>query len=55
MGGDVNLKTVLGWLAVAFLIWWVIEAPSGAAHVVHNIGDFLASAARGISDFFASL
>jgi hypothetical protein len=54
-GGDVNLKTVLGWLAVAFIIWWIIEDPTGAAHVVHNIGDFLANAARGISNFFASL
>jgi hypothetical protein len=55
LGGDVNLKTVLGWLAVAFVIWWIIEAPSGAAHVVHNIGTFLTSAAHGISTFFASL
>jgi hypothetical protein len=51
----VNLKTVLGWLAVAFLIWWIIEAPTGAAHVVHNIGTFLTTAAHGISNFFASL
>ena len=50
MGGDVNLKTVLGWLAVAFVGWWIIED-----HVVHNIGTFLTSAAHGISDFFASL
>jgi hypothetical protein len=55
LGGDVNLKTVLGWLAVAFVIWWIIEDPAGAAHVVHNIGTFLTSAAHGISDFFASL
>jgi hypothetical protein len=55
LGGDVNLKTILGWLAVAFVLWWIIEDPAGAAHVVRNIGDFLASAARGISDFFASL
>jgi hypothetical protein len=55
LGGDVNLKTVLGWLAVAFVIWWIIEDPSGAAHVVHNIGDFLASAARGIATFFSQL
>ena len=50
-----NLKTVLGWLAVAFVIWWIIEDPSGAAHVVHNIGYFLASAARGIATFFSQL
>jgi len=55
MGGDVNIKTVLGWLALAFVIWWVIEDPTAAAHVVHNIGTFLTSAAHGISTFFASL
>jgi len=51
----VNIKTVLGWLALAFVIWWVIEDPTAAAHVVHNIGTFLTSAAHGISTFFASL
>jgi hypothetical protein len=55
LGGDVNLKTVLGWLAVAFIVWWIIEDPTGAAHVVHNIGTFLTAAAHGISSFFASL
>jgi hypothetical protein len=55
VGGDVNLKTVLGWLAVAFIVWWIIEDPTSAAHVVHNIGSFLSTAAHGISSFFASL
>lgn len=50
-----NLKTILGWLAVAFIIWWIIEEPTAAAHVVHNIGTFLTSAAHGISSFFASI
>jgi len=51
----VSLKTVLGWLAVAFILWWIIEDPAGAAHVVHNIGTFLTSVAHGLSTFFASL
>jgi hypothetical protein len=50
-----NLKTILGWVAVAFVVWWIIEDPEGAAMVVHNVGTFLSSAARGISNFFASL
>ena len=50
-----NLKTVLGFLAVAFIIWWVIESPTGAAHTVHNIGTFLTTASHGISTFFANL
>jgi len=51
----VNLKTILGYAAVAFIIWWIIEEPTAAAHVVHNIGTFLTSAAHGISSFFASI
>ncbi len=50
-----NLKTILGWAVVAFLIWWVIEQPDGAAHVVHNIGTFLTTAAHGISHFFSAV
>ena len=50
-----NLKTILGWLALAFVIWWVIEQPTAAAHVVRNIGTFLTTAAHGISNFFASI
>jgi hypothetical protein len=54
-GGDVNLKTILGYLAVAFVLWWVIEAPGSAAHLVHNIGTFLTTAANGLSHFFTSI
>ncbi len=50
-----NLKTVIGWVALAFVIWWVIAQPEAAAHVVHNIGTFLTKAATGISNFFSSL
>jgi len=51
----VKLKSILGWLALAFVIWWVIEQPTGAAHIVHNIGVFLSTAASGLSHFFASV
>jgi hypothetical protein len=51
----VQLKTVLTWAAVAFLIWWVIQQPTNAAHLVHNIGTLLTSAATGLSHFVASL
>ena len=50
-----NVKTILGWLALAFVVWWIIEQPTGAAHVVHNIGAFLTSAAHGLSNFFANI
>jgi len=51
----VKLKTILGYAAIAFILFFVIKDPTGAAHVVTNIGTFLASAARGISAFFTSL
>lgn len=50
-----SLKTVLGWLAVAFIVWWIIEEPAAAAHVVHNIGTFLTTVASGLSSFFSSI
>jgi hypothetical protein len=54
-GGTVKLKTILGYAAVAFILFFVIKDPTGAAHVVNNIGNFLASMARGFSSFFTSL
>jgi hypothetical protein len=51
----VNLKTVLTWAAVAFVLWWVIQQPTSAAHLVHNIGSILTSAANGLSHFIASV
>jgi hypothetical protein len=51
----VNLKTVLGWIAVAFVVWFIIVEPTAAAHIVHNIGAFLSSAAHGFSTFVASV
>jgi hypothetical protein len=51
----VKLGTVLKWLAIAFVIWWVIQEPTNAAHLVHNIGNFLTSAASGLSHFVASI
>ena len=50
-----NLKTVIGWVALAFVIWWIMVEPAAAAHVVHNIGAFLSSAAHGLSTFVSSL
>jgi hypothetical protein len=54
-GGDVNIKTIAGWAAIAFVVWWVIQQPTNAAHLVHNIGTFLSSAATGFSHFVSSI
>lgn len=50
-----SLKTVAGAAVCAFLIFWVIEQPSGASHVVANIATFLTAAAREISNFFSKV
>ncbi len=50
-----NLKTIAGWAALAFIVWFVIEQPANAGHIVHNIGSFLATAASGFSHFVASI
>jgi hypothetical protein len=51
----VKLKTVLTWAGVAFLLWWIIEQPTAAAHLAHNIGGFLNTAATGLSHFIAKI
>jgi len=50
-----NAKSIAAWLALAVLIWWVIESPTSAAQVVHNIGTFLSTTADGIANFFARI
>jgi hypothetical protein len=49
------MKQVLTWLIVAFLIWWVIQQPTSASHLVHNIGTLLSDAATGVSRFITSI
>jgi hypothetical protein len=51
----VNLKTIAKWGALAFLVWWVVTQPTHAAHLVHNIGTFLTTAASGLSHFVTSI
>ena len=50
-----KLKTILTYAAVAFVVWWVIQQPEAAAHLVHNIGSLLTTAATGLSHFVASI
>jgi hypothetical protein len=51
----VKLSKILTYLAIAFVIWWVIQQPASAAHLVHNIGNLLSTAAHGLSNFVASI
>ena len=48
-------RQIITYAAIAFLIWWVIQEPTNAAHLVHNIGTLLSSAATGLSHFVASI
>lgn len=50
-----KLSAVLKWAAVAFVLWWIIQQPDSAAHLVHNIGTFLSTAASGFSHFIATV
>jgi hypothetical protein len=52
---EMSLKTRIGWMAVAFIVWWTIEQPTNAAHLAHNIGTFFSAATAGISAFLASI
>ncbi len=49
----VKLSKILTYAAIAFVVWWVIQQPTSAAHLVHNIGTLLSSAAHGLSNFVA--
>jgi hypothetical protein len=51
----VKLGNILKWVLLAFVVWWVVESPTNAAHLVHNIGTFLSNAATGLSHFVASI
>jgi hypothetical protein len=51
----VSLKNILSYALIAFIVWWVIQQPTSAAHLVHNIGTLLTTAANGLSHFVASI
>ena len=50
-----NMKQVLTYLAIAFAIWWVVQQPANAAHLIHNIANLLTQAAKGLSNFVANI
>ena len=50
-----KLSKILTYVVIAFIIWWVIQQPTSAAHLVHNIGNLLSTAAHGLSNFVASI
>ncbi|SFL66859.1 hypothetical protein SAMN04488085_11531 [Geodermatophilus ruber] len=50
-----NLKKVLTWLVVAFVVFYVIQAPESSAEIVRNAGQALGDAASSLANFVGSL
>ncbi|MDT5115217.1 MAG: hypothetical protein QOE30_956 [Mycobacterium sp.] len=46
---------LLGYVALAFVAFFIIKNPSGAAASANNIGSGLASAATAVGEFFTAL
>jgi hypothetical protein len=51
----VNLKKVVTWLIVAFIVFYVIQAPEASAQIVRNAGHALGDAASSLAAFVGSL
>ena len=49
------LKKVLTWLALAFVVFYVIQRPEDAAGIVRSAGSALGDAASSLSAFVGSL
>ena len=50
-----NLKKVLTWLVVAFVLFYVIQQPDASADLVRNAGQALGNAASSLSQFVGNL
>jgi hypothetical protein len=51
----VNLKKVLTWLVVAFVVFYIIQAPENSAEIVRTAGEALGDAASSFAAFVGSL
>jgi hypothetical protein len=51
----VNLKKVVTWLVVAFVVFYVIQAHEASAQIVRNAGHALGDAASSLAAFVGSL
>lgn len=50
-----SITSILKWVLVAFVIWWVVEQPGNAGHLIDNIAGLLSSMATGFSHFITSI
>jgi ABC-type uncharacterized transport system permease subunit len=49
------MKKVIGWLAIAFVLFYVIRFPENSAAFVHSVGNALGNAASSLATFIGSL
>ena len=49
------MKKVLTWMAIAFVIFYVIQAPEQSAAFVRSAGNAIGDAASSLADFVQSL
>ncbi|GAA3221703.1 hypothetical protein GCM10017691_06970 [Pseudonocardia petroleophila] len=50
-----NVRKIVGLLALALLIFFVVTQPGSAAQSVQNIGNILTNAANSLVTFFTEL
>ena len=50
-----SLKKVLTWLALAFVVFYLIKAPESSANIVRNAGEALGDAASSLAAFVGEL
>lgn len=50
-----NLKKIIIWLVIAFVVFYVIQAPEQSAELVRSAGRALGDAAQALSRFVSSL
>ncbi len=50
-----SLKKVVTWLVVAFVVFYVIQAPESSAQLVKSAGQALGDAASSLAAFVGSL
>ena len=49
------MKKVLTWLALAFVIFYIISAPESSADFIRSAGQAIGDAATSLASFFESL
>jgi hypothetical protein len=51
----VTTKTVIGWIVVLFLLFFIVTQPTQAASIVNTLWNGIVNIAHGVSDFVTSL